>query len=78
VDEVVIGPREVPFWPLDLDYSRSGIGETGRGKRRRDRLLEGDDENAFEIAHGFPPFVVVPREVTGRLVPLAISVSLTG
>ena len=46
VHEVVIAAREVAFRPLDLDDARAGVGQPAGAHRRRDRLLERDDEEA--------------------------------
>ena len=49
----VIAAREVALGPLDLDHARARIGEPARAGRRRDRLLERDDEKAFEGEHQY-------------------------
>ena len=46
--ERVVAAREIAFGPLDLDHARAGIGEPAGAGRRRDRLFQRDDEQAFE------------------------------
>jgi hypothetical protein len=48
MDDMIVLPREVSLRPLDLDDTRAGIGHSAGALRRRHRLLERDDEDAFE------------------------------
>src|SRR5581483_11316959 len=52
---VVVGAREIAHaGTLDLDHARTEVGELARAERRRDRVLERDDGDAFERTHGEP------------------------
>jgi hypothetical protein len=52
----VIAAREVAdTGPLHLDHARAEIGELPRRERCRDRMLEGDDRDAFEGLHDRSP-----------------------
>ena len=51
--ELVVAAREVALRPLDLDHARAGIREPARAGRRRDRLFERHDEEAFERQHQY-------------------------
>ena len=51
LDEMVVTAREISLRPLDLDNPRPRVGKPSRGERRRDRLLERDDEKAVQIRH---------------------------
>ena len=46
--DVVIAAREIALRPLDLDDARAGIGKLAGAHRRRDRLFQRNDEEAFE------------------------------
>ena len=46
----VVVPGEVAAVALDLDHAGAGVGEPAGGERRRDRLLERDDQDAVEWA----------------------------
>ena len=50
---LVVGTREVAAArTLDLDDACAEVGELPRAERRRDRMLERDDGDAFEGFHG--------------------------
>ena len=44
----VVGAGEIAFGTLDLDHARAGVGEPAGAHRRRDRLLDRDDEKALQ------------------------------
>ena len=44
----VVAAREIALGALDLDHACAGIREPAGAGRRRDRLLERDDEETFE------------------------------
>ncbi len=53
---LVVAAREVAdAGPLDLDHARAEIGQLSRRERRRDRVLERDDGDAFEGSHRLFP-----------------------
>ena len=52
VHALVVAAREVArARPLDLDHTRAEIGKLARTKRRRDRVLEGDNEGSGKGQH---------------------------
>jgi hypothetical protein len=52
VGAFVVGTREVAAaGPLHLDDARAQVGQLARAERRRDRVLEGDDGDAFQGFH---------------------------
>ena len=48
VHHMIVAAREIAFAALDLDHPRAGIGEARGAERRRDRLLERDDQQPFQ------------------------------
>ena len=48
MNDIIVGPGEVSSGALDLDHTCGGIREAARAQRRGHRLLDGDDQHAFE------------------------------
>ena len=48
----VVGAREIAHArALDLDHARAQVGQLAGAERRRDRVLQRDDGDAFERSH---------------------------
>lgn len=48
VHRAVVAAREVAFGTFDLDHPSPGVSESARAKRRGDRLLQRQDQQAVE------------------------------